>query len=101
MKKPNKIYRKLGGRRSAAGSAFAAARHPVRSLRSVFGWDKAAQDVAEGLNIGPTRHAFQMVMSTIKTWSKSYRGPKLSFMFSLLSQTPRRPVTDTRRPEFD
>lgn len=101
MKKPNKLYRKLGGRKSAAGNAFAVARHPVRSLRSAFGWDRAANDAAEAYNIGPCKHAYQLVMATLKSWSKTYSGPKLSWMFKMLSTPqPKRPVSGPK-PEFD
>ena len=101
MKKPNKLYRKLGGRKSAAGSAFAVACHPVRSLRSMFGLDIAGKDAAEGYGLGPCKHAFQLVMATLKSWSKAYRGPKLSWMFKMLSTPqPKRPVSGPK-PEFD
>ncbi|OFW87445.1 MAG: hypothetical protein A3J37_02380 [Alphaproteobacteria bacterium RIFCSPHIGHO2_12_FULL_45_9] len=101
MKKPNKLYRKLGGRRSTAGAAFAIARHPVRSLRSVFGWDVSAKDVAEGFNVAPSKHAYQMVMKTLETWSKSYRGPKLSWMFRMLSTPQSRKTLIAPKPEMD
>jgi hypothetical protein len=100
MKKPNKIYKKLGGKRSAAGSAFAMSCHPVRSLRSAFGFDAAAKNVAEGYNLGPCKHAYQLVMATLKSWGKSYRGPKLSWMFAMKTYQPKK-IVDTHRPEFD
>ncbi len=101
MKKPHKLYRKLGGKRSAAGLAFAVARHPVRSLRSMFGWDIAARDAADNFNLAPCRHAYQLVMATLNSWGKSYRGPKISWMFRMLSAPPSRKTVDTHRPEFD
>ena len=102
MKKPNQLYRKLGGKRSAAGAAFSAVRHPVRSLRSAFGWDVAARDVAENFNMDASRHGFQLVMATLKTWGKKYKGPGLSWMFRMLSSTPRvRQLPNANKPEFD
>ena len=101
MKKPNKIYKKLGGKRSTAGAAFAATCRPSRSLRSMFGFDKAAQDVADDMSRGPCRQAYDMVVTTLKTWSKTYRGPKLSWVFFLLSTPPTKRIPDTRKPELD
>ncbi len=101
MKKPNKLYRKLGGRKSPAGAAFAVACHPVRSLRSIFGWDISAKDVAEGFNIAPSKHAYQMVMKTLESWSKSYRGPKLSWMFRMLSTPQPKKNLAAPKPELD
>ena len=85
MKKPNKIYRKLGGKRSTAGAAFAAVRHPALSLRKALGRDLHALDVAENIPLAACKHSFQMVMATLKSWGKTYRGSKISRMFSLLS----------------
>lgn len=101
MRKPNKLYRKLGGKRSAAGVAFAVARHPVRSLRSVFGWDVSAKDIAEGFNVAPSKHAYQMVMATLQSWSRTYRGPKLSWMFKMLSTSQPKKMTAAPKPEMD
>lgn len=101
MKKPNKLYRKLGGKRSTAGAAFAVARHPVRSLKSMFWHDVAAKDVAEGFNLAPSKHAYQLVMETLGGWKKTYHGPKLSWMFKMWS-TPqaKRPIA-APKPELD
>jgi hypothetical protein len=100
MKKPHKLYRSLGGKRSTAGAAFAMTFHPVRTLRSAFGWDRAANDIAEGFNMAPTRHAFQLVMSTLKSWGQVYKGPKLSWMFRMLASQPRKQI-DTRSLKLD
>lgn len=101
MKKPNKLYRRLGAKRSAAGAAFAAVRHPVRSLRASFGWDVHAKDIAEGLNLGPCKHAYQLVMETLGSWKKTYRGPQLSWMFKMWSMPrPKRPAP-APKPEMD
>jgi|GEM_PF-3593337 len=100
MKKPNQFYKKLGGKRSKLGVAMATAFHPVRSLRAAFGYDKAANDAAQAYNLGPCLHAYQLVMATIRSWGKTYRGPKLSFLFSLT--TPRQTrVVDARQPRPD
>ncbi len=100
MKKPNKIYRSLGGKRNAAGAAFAVARHPFRALRSVFGYDTAARTAAESLNMDPTREGIQRVLAILKTWGKSYRAPKLSWVFSMLSAPRSSRVVDTRKLEL-
>lgn len=101
MKKPNKIYRKLGGRRSIAGAAFAAVRHPVRSLRQAFGRDLVARDAAENFSgMVECKYGFQLVWATLRAWNKSYRGPKLSFLLAAMnSRKPR--VIESRKPEFD
>lgn len=101
MKKPNKIYRKLGGKRSTAGAAFAISCYPLRSLRQAFGWDKAAGDAAENLNIGPCKHGYQLVMATVKGWGKNYRGPKLSWMFRMMSTTQPKRISNDPKPELD
>lgn len=86
MKKPNRIYRKLGGKRSRAGQAFAKARHPIIALRDAFGFDKVARDAAENfVGMTASKRTFQMVMATVSTWGKSYRGPQLSWLFRRLN----------------
>lgn len=96
MKKPNNTYKKY---RKSGGVSLSSVFHPVRSLKSVFGYDFASRDAAENLNMGATREAIQRVVATLKTWGKSYRAPKLSWVFGLLS-TPRSTKTvDTRRLE--
>jgi hypothetical protein len=96
MKKPNNTYRKY---RKSGGVSLASVFHPVRSLKSVFGYDFASRDAAENLNMGPTREGIQRVVATLKAWGKSYRAPKLSWVFGLLS-APRAPKSvDTRRLE--
>lgn len=101
MKKPNKLYRKLGGKRSTAGAAFAVARHPVRSLKSMFWQDTAAKDVAEGMNVEPSKQAYQRVMQTLAGWKKTYRGPKLSWMFKMWSMPPAKRPMIAPKPEMD
>lgn len=101
MKKPNKLYRKLGGKRSATGAAFAVACHPVRSLRSMFGRDTAAKDAAEGFNMAPSKHAYQLVMETLGTWKKTYSGPKLSWMFKMWSAPQAKRPMIAPKPEMD
>jgi hypothetical protein len=104
MKKPNKSYQrllKLIGRKSVAGAFLTSSRHPVRSLRSMFGLDVSAKDAAEGFNLAPSKHAYQLVMETLGGWKKTYRGPKLSWMFKMWS-TPqvKRPLI-APKPEMD
>ena len=101
MKKPNKLYRKLGGHKTAAGHAFASARHPVRSLRHSFGWDRAASDAAEGFNVGFTKDAFWKVMRVLRSWEKNYRGPKLSGIFRMLTMNHNKPFVNTPKPKPD
>ena len=102
MKKPNKIYRKLGGKRSRAGQAFAVARHPVLALRNAFGRDRVARDAAENFaESAVSKHALQKVMATVAAWGETYHGPRLNWIFRTLNTPRSRVVTDTRRPELD
>lgn len=101
MKIASHIYRKLGGNRSRAGRVLAAVSRPRKALRSIFGMDAAAKDVAEGLNLDPSKHAYGLVTQTLRGWGKNYRGPKLSWMFRFFNQrTPSRPMV-THKPEPD
>jgi len=101
MKKPNKLYRKLGGRRSTAGAAFAIACHPVLSLRKAFGRDVHALDASENFALAACKHGFQMVMATLKSWGKTYRGSKISRMFSMLAMSSSKKTVITPKLEMD
>lgn len=102
MKKPNKLYRRLGGKRSFAGAAFAAVRHPKRSLRSAFGRDLIARDAAESFEgMEASKVGFQKVFAILKIWNSSYKGPRISGLFSMLNRRPRPIVTGNHRPELD
>lgn len=104
MKTPNEKYKQALSKRNGLSrviSFIAAARHPRRALRLMFGFNKDAQNIADDLNMGPCRQAFDMVVATLKTWKKDYRGPKLSWMFFLLSTPPTKRIPDTRKPELD
>jgi hypothetical protein len=101
MKKPNKLYRKLGGRRSRAGQAFAAARHPVTALRDAFGRDLVARDAAESFSMVACKRGFQLVMATLSSWGLNYRGPKLSWLFRNLNGHVPRVGVDHHKPELD
>lgn len=102
MKKPNILYKKLGGKRSRAGQAFAIARHPILALRDAFGRDRTARDAAENFSgMVACKRGYQLVMATIAAWGRSYNGPKLSWMFRTLNSRRVNPAIDTRRPELD
>ncbi len=101
MKKPNKIYRKLGGKRSRLGSAFAAVFSPKRALRDAFGRDRVARDAAENFAMDESKHGIRMVLATLKSWNAIYRGPRVSAIFSALNGRRRPVVVDNRSPEMD
>lgn len=96
MKKPNNAYKKY---RKSGGVSLSSVFHPVRSLKSIFGYDMAARDAAEHLNMGATREGIQRVVETLRTWGKSYRSPKLSWVFGLLSSPRSIKAVDTRKLE--
>ena len=99
MRKPNRLYRKLGGKRSTAGAAFAVVCHPVRTLKASFGWDRAAQDAAEGIQEN-NKSGYWKVQKILQKWGMAYRGPKLSSMFKMWSQQPKRMI-NAPKPELD
>ena len=101
MKKPNKLYRKLGGKRSTAGAAFAAVRHPVRSLRQSFGRDKVAMDAAEGIEGEFTKNKFWQVLNILEKWKKNYNGPKLSGIFRMWTTPQPRKIINAPKPEME
>lgn len=97
MKKPNKLYRQLGGSRTLAGATFAAVHHPRKSLRSafaavrrkslreVFGFnDPAGRDAAENFaGMDASKRGFQLVFAVLAKWNAPYKG-KMSGLMSLL-----------------
>lgn len=101
MKTPHKIYKRLRGKKSRAGRAFEAVSHPMRTLRSVFGWDTVARDVAEGYNLAPSKYNIFRVWAIVKNWGKVYRGPGLSTIFRRLGQISPTRNASTRRLEPD
>jgi hypothetical protein len=99
MKKPNKLYRKLGGRRSTAGAAFATVCRPARSLRSMFGFDLLGRDAAEGIEVSLT--GFRKVSQILKGWGDFCRVPKLSTVFRMLNTRPLKSHIPSPKPEMD
>ena len=84
------------------GAAFAAVLQPKKSLRSAFGLDSAARDAAENLpEMEASKVGFQKVFAILRTWNKSYRGPRISGLFTMLNRRPRLVATDTHRPQLD
>ncbi len=101
MKKPNKLYRKLGGKRSFAGAAFAAVRHPKRSLRSAFGRDLIARDAAESFDgMEASKVGFQKVFAVLAKWNKPYKG-RVNGLMSLFGYRPRPVAPQSHRPQID
>jgi hypothetical protein len=91
----------LGGRKSRAGAAFAAVRHPMRSLRQAFGRDLVARDAAENFTgMSECKYGFQLVFATLNAWNRTYRGPRISSLFAAMNRS-RVGVVDTHKPEFD
>lgn len=100
MKSPNKLYRKLGGKRSVAGQAFALTCSPARTLKSMFGRDIAARDAAEAYNLSPTRENILRVMSVVRHWGRHYKGPSLAWMFRSMSGHKPRATPPTYKPDI-
>ncbi len=91
MKKPNKIYRKLGPK-TAAGNAFRNAHYAqAPSLRSAF---RGVEWVIAGTFSGATlcKLWVQKLMAAMSAMKVPYKGKRLSTLFAMMAGVRRAPL---------
>lgn len=100
MKKPHNFYKKQGGKRSAAGAAFYAVHHPMRTLRSMFGFDLLGRDAAEGIEVG--KSGFFKAKQILDKWEQFYRTPmRLTSIFRKWNTPQSKRYIPAPKPEMD
>ena len=90
MKTPHKLFRSLGGQNSRAGRAFRYANdhNPFRALRSIFR-SGAERDIAGNFaGMAVCKRGIQMIMAALQGMNKSWHGPRVSSIFSLMARRP-------------
>ena len=100
MKKPNEFYRKRGGKKSYMGAAFYAVHHPVRTLRSMFGFDPLGRDAAEGIEVG--KSGYFKAKQILDRWGQNYRNPlRLTSVFRIWNTPKVKHQIPAPKPEID
>ena len=97
MKTPHKFYRSLRRRSSRLASAF---RDTYRPLASAFR-TQAEIDVARGLNMELCKRGVMMVVASLMSAGRNYRGTKLSYVFAALSARRKIETTEFHGPTLN